>query len=251
MGWRVVAAASAGTSHLARGTPCEDRCLASVSAVGGDLSVLCLLVADGAGSAPFAAEGADLALQSAADRLAAHRGAAPDEALAHAVLDAMRTRIAAAAAARETTPRAFACTFLGLVSSNDTTLVMQIGDGGVVLDTGAGLQLAIEPMAGEYANSTRFVIDEDAAQRLAVRVYAGPLLRAAAFSDGLQRLALDLASGRPHGPLFARLFDVTASASPGSDDELHAALLRFLDSPEVNARTDDDKSLAVAVRSAD
>ena len=31
---------------------------------------------------------------------------------------------------------------------------MQIGDGGVVVDLGHGLQLPLTPMAGEYANMT-------------------------------------------------------------------------------------------------
>jgi hypothetical protein len=137
-----------------------------------------------------------------------------------------------------------------VLSTPETTLVMQIGDGGAVIDVGAGLELAVAPMEGEYANSTRFVIDDDAADRLATCRYPHPVLRAAAFSDGIQRLALDLASGRPHAPLFERLFEVTAGAAPGREEELHAALVRFLNSPDVNERTDDDKTLALAVRTA-
>lgn len=39
---------------------------------------------------------------------------------------------------------------------------MQIGDGGVVVDFGHGLQLPLTPMVGEYANMTHFITDEDA-----------------------------------------------------------------------------------------
>jgi hypothetical protein len=105
-------------------------------------------------------------------------------------------------------------------------------------------------MAGEYANSTRFVIDDDAAERLVVRRWDAPVQRAAAFSDGIQNLALDLASGQPHAPLFDHLFAVTERAAAGREEDLHGALVRFLNSPDVNERTDDDKTLALAVRTA-
>jgi hypothetical protein len=134
-----------------------------------------------------------------------------------------------------------------VVSSPRQTLALQIGDGGIVLDVGNGIELAITPMTGEYANATHFVTDDDAPQRLTVRVYAQPARRAAAFSDGLQRLALDLASGTPHEPLFTRLFGVLAGATAANLDDLQQALLRFLDGAGVNERTDDDKSLALAV----
>lgn len=253
MTWRVIAASEAGTSHLARGKACEDRCRARVDVTRYGTPVLSMLLADGAGSAPFAAEGADMAVQSAAAALGDRIERAElglDEGLAHELLAAMRRRIEETAAERELPPRAFACTFVGVVATPEATLVMQIGDGGVVLDTGEGLELAVTPMAGEYANSTRFVIDEDADDRLETRLYGRPARRVAAFSDGIQRLALNLLTGQPHAPLFARLFDVTEAAPAGTEEALHAALVRFLNSPDVNERTDDDKTLAVAVRLA-
>ena len=96
--------------------------------------------------------------------------------------------------------RDFACTFLGVLSSALGTLVMQVGDGGVVLDVGSGLETAIVPMSGEYANMTHFVTDEDAIGVLTTKVYPDPALRAAVFSDGLQRLAVNMATTtRPAG----------------------------------------------------
>ena len=76
--------------------------------------------------------------------------------------------------------RDFACTFLGVVSSPLGTLVLQIGDGGVVLDAGAGLELAIAPMTGQYANMTNFVTDEDAIEVLATKTFPDPVLRVTA-----------------------------------------------------------------------
>jgi hypothetical protein len=248
--WRAIAAASAGTAHLARGVPCEDRCRAAVQESAGGEPVLWMFVSDGAGSVDCGGAGAELSVQTAADVVASQlsiKGFSPDRGLADACLSAARRAIIAAAQADARAPRDFACTLLGVVSTPRQTLALQIGDGGIVLDVGSGIELAITPMNGEYANTTCFVTDEDAPQRLIVRTYPQSARRAAAFSDGLQRLALDLASGTPHEPLFTRLFGVLAGAAAAEVDDLQQALLRFLDGAGVNDRTDDDKSLALAV----
>src|SRR5690606_20218465 len=125
--------------------------------------------------------------------------------------------------------------------------VMQIGDGGVVVDTGDGLEVAVIPMSGEYANMTHFVTDEDAVNLLITKVYSEPALRVAAFTDGIQRLALNLASNTPHEPFFAPFFSGIAKATAEQAEHLNALLLKFLSSPAVNERTDDDKTLVLAV----
>jgi hypothetical protein len=245
--WRVAAASAAGTSHLAVGKPCEDSCRVRVlSARRGPL--LSMFVADGAGSAELGGEGAALAVDAAARSLEARlHGDFADDTLIRSIVADVRSDLVVASEARARRPRDFACTFLAVLATAEATAVAQIGDGGVVLDVGAGLELAIEPMAGEYANTTRFVTDEDALAAVASRTYAAPPLRVAAFSDGLQRLAIDMATLTPHAPLFERLFATLRAARPAQEAELAPALARFLDRPEVNARTDDDKTLALAV----
>ncbi len=246
--WRLVAARAAGTSHVAEGLDCADAISAAVvdSALHGPL--LSIWVADGAGSAAHGGAGASLSVQTAHDTVVTRREEPLDEALLRACLAAARQQIDDSAQERAATPRDFACTLLGVVASTERTLALQLGDGGIVLDLGKGLELAAPPMHGEYANTTRFATDDDAPRTAVVRAWPTCIERAAVFTDGLQRLALDLATLTPHAPLFERLFTVVASAPPDSDAALHAALLRFLDSAEVNARTDDDKALALALR---
>jgi hypothetical protein len=252
--WRVVAAAAAGTSHLKDGRPCEDRFWAHVHTgseerpLEGELPLLCLFVSDGAGSASRASEGAETAVQAAASFVEHASPLTLDDQTATECVVAVRERIHARAEAAGLTGRDYACTFLGLLSSPTSTIAMQVGDGGIVLDVGAGLELSIPPMGGEYASMTRFVTDEDALDALATMVYPAPVSRVAIFSDGLERLAIDLSSLRPHVPLFERLFNVLGSAGETADEEVRAALVRFLTSPAVNERTDDDKTLALAVR---
>jgi Protein phosphatase 2C len=249
--WRVVAASETGTSHIENGTPCEDSCWAQVDSTAAGVPVLSVFVADGAGSAARGGEGAELAIQAAAAFVAAKLklpefGVA--DGLAVDCVSAVRARIYAEAEKAGSTARDYACTFLGVISTPQASLAMQIGDGGIVVDAGKGLEVAVAPMSGEYANMTHFVTEDDAITVLITKVFPGPFLRVAAFSDGLQRLALNLAANTPHEPFFAPFFRVLISATDAQEDELQSALVRFMGSPAVNERTDDDKTLALAVR---
>ena len=209
-----------------------------------------MFVSDGAGSAARGGEGAELAIQAAADFIASKLKLVEfglSDTLAVECVLAIRERIYGRAEAEGLKARDFACTFLGVLSSPLGTLVMQVGDGGVVLDVGHGLETAIVPMSGEYANMTHFVTDDEAVSILTTKAYATPAARVAAFSDGLQRLVLDMTTNKPYEPFFAKFFQVLAMATNDKEDELHGALVRFLGSPSVNERTDDDKTLAMAV----
>lgn len=209
-----------------------------------------VFVADGAGSAAKGGEGAEAAIEAAADWVAArrHQGELPlSGSLATELLLHVRGRLQAIAEQAQLNARDLACTFIGVLSSENGTLVVQVGDGGVVLDTGSGLEVAVVPMSGEYANMTHFVTDEDAVSRMEIKAYPGKATRVAAFTDGIQRLALNLASNTPHEPFFAPFFSSLARATTEQEDLLQGLLTKFLSSPAVNERTDDDKTLALAV----
>jgi hypothetical protein len=102
------------------------------------------------------------------------------------------------------------------------------------------------PQRGEYANETYFLTQEDALEHVQVSVHEKAVNSLAVMSDGLTRLALRLPAHEPHPPFFQPLFAFTARAQ----DEQKAAghLLEFLASDRVCDRTDDDKSLVLAVR---
>jgi hypothetical protein len=239
----------AGTSHIAISTGCQDSCIACVETDMAKPPLLTIFVADGAGSASHGGTGAELAVE-AATTFANERYALSelplDNLWAEACIKAVRSKICEAAETNGAKTRDYACTFLGVVSSPSETLIMQVGDGGIVVDIGNGLEVPIAPMTGEYANMTNFVTDEDAIEILAVKALPARADRVAVFSDGIQRLALNMATNTAHAPFFAPFFTVLATAQEAQEDYLHSQLIEFLESQAVNERTDDDKTLAFA-----
>ena len=185
--------------------------------------LLSVFVADGAGSVSQGGEGAMLAVNEAMAYMSQKVQGGElglNDVLATNMVLTIRQRLFAEAEAKELAVRDFACTFLGLISSPDGTLIMQIGDGGVVVDLGHGLQLPLTPMVGEYANMTHFITDDDAVSRL---------------------------ENSPHVPFFTPFFNGLAAATQEQLDLLPELLKQFLSSPAVNERTDDDKTLALAL----
>ena len=250
MTWRLVYASEVGTSHTHTDTPCQDSCWAQVDQFADGHPLLSVFVADGAGSAVKGGEGAELAIEAAAAFVAKKVKQGEfglGDNLATDIVLAVRESIYAAAEAHNLKARDFACTFLGILSTASGTLVLQVGDGGVVIDVGAGLEVAVVPMSGEYANMTHFVTDEDAVTVLASRSYPDRALKVAAFTDGIQRLALNMATNTPHEPFFAPFFNGMATATAEQEDQLQGLLVRFLGSAPVNERTDDDKTLVLAL----
>lgn len=250
MTWRLAYASEVGTSHEHNATPCQDSCWAQVDPLANGESLLSVFVADGAGSAAKGGEGAELATEAAAAFIAKKVKQGEfglSDTLATDIVLAVRERVYAAADAAGLKARDFACTFLGVLSSAHGTLVLQIGDGGVVLDTGNGLEVAVVPMSGEFVNMTDFVTDEDAVTLLETKTWPDRALKVAAFTDGIQRLALNLATNTPHEPFFTPFFNGMSKASAEQEDMLQGLLVKFLGSAPVNERTDDDKTLALAL----
>jgi hypothetical protein len=245
--WRTIGASVIGTSHLAAQTRCQDHSgYAVVERADGEAIVIAL--ADGAGSAAASFHGAKTAVDASIAYLTQALGGSgalhADEMIA-ACFAAARERVLDVAAEYRHDARDYSSTLLVAVATPSATGVGQIGDGAIVLDDG-GLRAATWPQQGEYANSTHFLVDADALERLVV-ADGGPARRIAVFSDGLQSLALRYDTQAPYEPFFAPLFTYLESAAK-PDAEVEDELRAYLGSPAVNARTDDDKSLVVAVR---
>ncbi len=252
--WTLISASATGTSHAKNNTPCQDAHRWTLM----DPGTLLIAVADGAGSAERSQAGAVCAVEVA---LAFLEGALtaliPNdepgwERLLTEAFKQARAAVFALADAENLSARAFACT-LTLVIANDEWLVTgQIGDGVVVAQTRSGELITVSPpQRGEYANETHFLVTDDALTNFDGRIYRQhetieAIASLAAMTDGLLRLALDLTDHRPHAPFFNPLLNFAATHH--DPKEARDQLFAFLDSPRVNARTDDDKTLVLAVR---
>lgn len=249
MSWRIISASAIGTSHLSSGLACQDSCLALVHNCDTPAPILSIFVADGAGSAIKGGEGAELAVEAATNFIShrvAHSEIGLSDDLAVECILAIREKIFAAADQAELKARDFACTILGVLASPTELLVMQIGDGAIVLEEAGQLIVPIVPMTGEYANMTHFVTDEDAVTILATKHFPSSSEKIAVFTDGIQRLALNMSTNTAFEPFFSPLFGSLLTTREDQEDQLQSNLVNFLNSAPVNERTDDDKTLVLA-----
>jgi Protein phosphatase 2C len=245
--WSWARASCRGTSHVKQGTRRQD----AVSCLGIDPQTLIAVVCDGAGSSSHGGEGASLTARTVVRRAADHlraTGELPINEIIWSWIDDIRDQLARASIARNIERRSFAATLVGVITRGSETVVFHIGDGAAVgrnADSGTWDALSW-PEHGEYASTTFFVTD-DPSVRLRIARPSAVLDAVAVFSDGIERLSLSFAETRPHAPFFNGIIKpVQESEVSGCNLDLSAKLAAFLDSPNVNDRTDDDKSLVIA-----
>jgi hypothetical protein len=147
----------------------------------------------------------------------------------------------------EISPRAFATTLTCAVASDEWLVVGQVGDGIVVAKGENGdLFAATQPQRGEYANETFFLTMDEALQQIQVAVYGQSVDALAVMTDGLMRLAMNLAKSEPFSPFFEPLMAYAAQAE--NEAEAQGQLSALLASDRVCERTDDDKTLVLVAR---
>ena len=186
-----------------------------------------LAVGDGAGSAPLAAEGSAIAVTTASDAIVG--GASMEEAFE------------AAAGALLPDAGRKATTLLVAVLDDPCVTVGQVGDGFIVARSSSTYRLAVPEVEREYLNETTFLSSTTWRDdfRCAVLDDADGV---ALFTDGLQLVAMELATSTPYAGFFDPVFRWVESG-----DATAAELEEFLASPRLAERTDDDVTLAIAV----
>jgi len=144
--------------------------------------------------------------------------------------------------------REFAATLVAVIATESSSVLLHVGDGAIVLKSNDTWTIGSWPETGEYASTTFFVTDE-AGPRLRFHVPSQAIVAFSIFTDGIERLVLDYARKEAHAPFFERMIEPVGRAKGlGRDRSLSKALLNYLDSGPVNERTDDDKTLVLAVR---
>jgi serine/threonine protein phosphatase PrpC len=244
MAWRTAHASVRGTSHIAEMTLCQDFHLLDEAG-----EYLIIAVADGAGSARLAHLGAQVACTWAVHHLKSRCSELLDLDSADAIMrhafDAALREVQEAAAREAALPRDLASTLLVALVGDGLAVFGQVGDGAAVYDTGTGLLLAHWPEQ-EMANLTDFLTSAPLVETLTVTRAQGRVSRIALMTDGLTNLLLDFRARSPHVPVFERLLGACRNSPDPAG--LNEDLSRFLDSVPVNERSDDDKTLVLAVR---
>ena len=249
-----------GTAHLRLGLPCQDACTCEELATAGGEPWLVAVVADGAGSASRAEVGSRLAcdvVKAELGALAAAGGSLAEltRPWAETLLSRLQEAVTVQADADGGRARDYACTLLAAVVGGDRAVFFQVGDGAIVISAPDGgedragdeYRWVFWPDTGEYENVTFFATKPDALAHLEWAEMDRRVDEVALFSDGLQRLALHYASRTVHAPFFSSKLAVLRE-SASSPESLAVGLARFLSSPEVDERTDDDRTLVLATR---
>ncbi len=246
--WKAIGARATGTSHVASGTPCQDAFAWGSVEFAGE-HIFFAAIADGAGSAALSHVGSRLVVRTVA-KLMRHavrfgRLPRPDQ-----MLDAAEVGLLAierAAVKRDAPVKDFASTLLMAAVSTRGGIFCQIGDGCWVVRRDGRLAPATWPTTGAYANETTFLTSAGWRRSFQVEEIKGQIDAVAGFTDGLQSLALSTARKSVHSTFLEPLLEVVDAAS--AVDGLAPALESYLSSPNINARTDDDKTLVMAIRS--
>jgi hypothetical protein len=241
-------------SGLESNLECQDRagCLTFETRSG---PVIVAVVSDGAGSAEKGAYGASIVCSEFHRRAGAYlrsNGALAeiDAELTADWIDSIRDRISVAALSAARRPRDYAATLVALMANKQHGVVVHVGDGAVVVRRRDTHEWSVPswPFHGEYASTTRFIIDDPEAQFTLVHVDSA-IDRFALFSDGIENLVLDHQKRTAPASFFERLLQPVATwEGTGRSRKLSKHLRDYLGSEKVCEATDDDKTLILGAR---
>lgn len=255
LSWKFLNASVSGTSHERSGLPCQDECICdSIMDSHGD-EVLIAVVSDGAGSAKYASQASETTC-SVLFKVLESAIFSGQEISSFSIenvvswIQSIRLNLKELALAQENSEslREFACTVVAAMVSRKGALYFQVGDGAIVIGDGEAFAPVFWPENGEFPNETTFITEDDFTQRIQYMATKESPKEIALFSDGLQRLALKYADKTAHVPFFLPMFKRLRFEKSGISDLLNKLLVDFLNSTNVNERTDDDKSLILASR---
>jgi len=220
----------------------------------GASSALVACVADGAGSSKYSNEGSAIVcgtIEENAHKYFEEHGGFDNLDREDVVkwCDDARDQIDIECTLRDCEAREFATTLCVAILTSSKSYFFQIGDGAITLGSRGAYGVVFWPQSGEYANSTNFITAKRYSEYLEFVAVPSSFSEVALFTDGIERLALLFDSQTPHPPFFEPLFrtlEVTEDFEKLSKD-----LGQFLMSESVKSRSDDDKSLILASRSAE
>ncbi len=251
MSWKAIGNSVIGTSHTAVDKTCEDAIRYEVVNNGKEDILICC-ASDGAGSAKYAAFAAKFCTEQIVETLSAFAQASSrvGESEVFTLVEDCYFGLEREALTSGDELNEYSCTLLGCYLTPTRSVFFQIGDGAIIRNDGNGYYTHCWwPENGEYQNTTSFLVDDSSFSNLNVSILDERVDEVAMFTDGLQMLALNMEARQVHQPFFIDLFKFLRQANDAEKVTiLNRKLAEYLDSAQINSRTDDDKTLFMATR---
>lgn len=243
------AAQATGNAHIAEALPLQDaKALRLIEGADGH-TWIAAAVADGAGSAPLADIGARAASAAFVSAVSSALRVLPKPDLVRIAFNAMATArivLDRIAKTRKVPVSDLATTLLGCITRGEETVVVQIGDGVIVV--GPPWRVALRPQRGEYVNTANFLSQDDWREQIEIGVITEAVGTVVLVTDGIEELVVSPARLEPHSAFFEYLSEGLRASLADTRERREASgvsawLQGFLESPAVRSRTDDDTSI--------
>ena len=259
--WNVIAITQRGVSHERQAAPNQDSYDVSIISATSEIpETIIVAVADGAGSAPLAHEGARTTTSTATTMLRYLIRRTPESVLSPDEADkALRQAVRYTSQVLKATARlkhaklGELATTIQLVLANERLIsTLHIGDGRTIVDSNDSYLNLNPPYNGEYANETTFITSsENPASEYAVGLTMRTMepkdsRQLAIFTDGLDPIAVNYSTDEPHAGFFRPAFNALArSAQPASAARKVADALG---TDAARRKSTDDITLVMATR---
>lgn len=253
MQWEIVGCSAIGTKHITGGTPCQDAvCYERISD-----QIIIGAVSDGMGSARRSDVGSKLAVQTALSQIKSTQcwlnQPKNDEGareIFRSVLGQVQAALKKEAENGGYSVKDLNCTLLAFVATPEWLAAMQVGDGLIVVrPKGRDYQLLFMPDKGEFCNETTSVTSSHALEEMEVCVKSGSYEFICAATDGIENISLVKPENwRPFEGFFKPL-EEQIMLSTNSIAHKKKEIEDFLNSEQINQKTDDDKTLLLCAYS--
>jgi len=246
--WRFVNAQVTGSSHERTATPCQDS-MACESVNG---STFLAVVADGAGSASHSEHGSKLVVDTvmAHARFCLAEGETDLREILYNGIAEARVRLIELASVIGVGLREVSTTVLAVIIAPHDGVAMQIGDGVIAISEDINEWCWVMwPQHGEFINTTSFLTDDEALQRMEEAKLPPTVLDICLCSDGLESLALNYIDRTAHSPFYSALFKELHPIYEADEMRVLSDKLElFIGSERIRSRTSDDISIILATR---
>ena len=243
-----------GSSHIKKGLPCQDAFRSEKT----DSGEIIIAVADGLGSAEYSDTGAEIAVNSAVDRIKSLFDRDGKYSIPKAALMKNRDIVTGAfSAARKTLEdraaengyplKKLACTLIVVFTWEGYVTTGHIGDGAVTAQTDGKIRIISGPGESEYLNEVTPLTSGNIEDNIRINENIANVEVLAAFTDGCQRAFLEKKNGEytPYEPFFSPIFSFAKGIT--NEEEASGEIARFLRSEKMEENSDDDKTLVIAV----